>query len=473
MTLKTMLRFALAASLGLFVASCQEDMQSSFGMKAQRPLKAETLALMESKGMRKEDPILVRAFKQESTLEIWKRDKTGRFAMLKSYQMCAWGGTLGPKIKEGDKQSPEGFYTVTPGRMNPNSQFYLAYDIGYPNAFDRAFGRTGAAVMVHGNCTGSAGCFVMTDAQVEEIYALARESLAGGQKSFQVQAFPFRMTAENLAKHRRSPHMAFWKNIKQGYDHFEVTKLEPKVDVCDKRYVFDARPKDAIATTFNPAGACPAYEVPSEIATAVAEKQNQDEQEFKVAVAQIEDADRKETERMVAERLEKSKPAQPVPGTAIASWFGAKPGEDVVAMQQPTPIDVPVPRASPMTATTRVAALSAPVEVPSSVVATATGLEAAPPKQSSGFTGLFGFGAAASEPADVAAVAIAAPSGQPIAVPIPAARPAPIRTASSTTVSTASVPSAAPVAAAPASAPTPIAPAAEAPLWKRLNPFGG
>ena len=123
--------------------------------------------------------------------------------------------------------------------MNPNSQFYLSFDLGYPNAFDRAHGRTGAHLMVHGDCS-SRGCYSMTDEQISEIYALGREAFFGGQRAFQVQAYPFRMTPENFARHRNSPHLAFWKMLKRGNDHFETTKLEPKVNVCEKRYVFDA-----------------------------------------------------------------------------------------------------------------------------------------------------------------------------------------------------------------------------------------
>ena len=107
--------------------------------------------------------------------------------------------------------------------MNPNSQYYLSFDLGYPNAFDRAHGRTGAQLMVHGDCS-SRGCYSMTDEQISEIYALGRDSFFGGQKSFQVQAYPFRMTAQNIAKHRNNPHLAFWKMLKKGNDHFEVTQ---------------------------------------------------------------------------------------------------------------------------------------------------------------------------------------------------------------------------------------------------------
>ena len=142
-------------------------------------------------------------------------------------------------MKEGDRQAPEGFYTITPGQMNPNSNYYLAFNTGYPNAYDRAWDRTGSELMVHGDCS-SRGCYAMTDEQIQEIYALARESFFGGQKEFQFEAFPFRMTALNMAKHRNNPNFAFWKMIKEGYDHFEATHQEPKVAVCEKRYVFDA-----------------------------------------------------------------------------------------------------------------------------------------------------------------------------------------------------------------------------------------
>ena len=148
-----------------------------------------------------------------------------------------------------------------------------------PNEFDRAHGRTGSSVMVHGDCA-SAGCYAMTDEQISEIYAIARESFFGGQRAFQVQAYPFRMTPANMAKHRDNPNMPFWQMLKEGNDHFEVTQREPKVDVCDKRYVFDAEvPADAGSVrqvSFNPIGTCPAYQVGREIAAAVAEKQRKD-----------------------------------------------------------------------------------------------------------------------------------------------------------------------------------------------------
>jgi murein L,D-transpeptidase YafK len=253
------------------------------GEKATRPLSNDMIELIEKKGMAKETPILVRIFKEESELEIWKQTKEGQYDLLKTYPICRWSGELGPKIKQGDRQAPEGFYMITPGLMNPNSAYYLAFNMGFPNSFDRALGRTGANLMVHGDCSSS-GCYAMTDDQIGEIFALARESFEGGQRAFQVQAYPFHMTAANMAKHRDNPNIAFWRMLKEGNDHFEVTRREPKVEVCDKRYVFNAIPFDP-SQTFSPERSCPVYDQPVDIADAVRAKREADNKEYAALVA--------------------------------------------------------------------------------------------------------------------------------------------------------------------------------------------
>ena len=155
--------------------------------------------------MSKSDPILIRAYKKESEMEVWKRGADGQVRAPKTYPICRWSGQLGPKTKEGDRQAPGGvLYRSRPAQMNPNSAYYLSFDTGYPNAYDRAHGGTGSHLMVHGSCS-SRGCFAMTDEAIAEIYAIAREAFAGGQRGFQFQSYPFRMTAENLAKHRARP----------------------------------------------------------------------------------------------------------------------------------------------------------------------------------------------------------------------------------------------------------------------------
>src|SRR5271169_6798606 len=231
---------ALAASV--LLAGCDTDEISlATNAKANQPVSPKLIAAMVEKDMDLQSPILVRLFKEEAELEVWKQDRSGRFALLKTYPICRWSGDLGPKVREGDRQAPEGFYSITPAQMNANSAYYLSFNTGFPNAFDRALGRTGSELMVHGDCS-SRGCYAMTDEQIAEIYSLGRESCFGGQKAFQFQAYPFHMTAVNMARHRNNPNMAFWRMIKEGNDHFEVTKHEPKVDVCDRHYVFDAAP---------------------------------------------------------------------------------------------------------------------------------------------------------------------------------------------------------------------------------------
>jgi len=260
---------ALAAALG----GCQTD-DLAVGARALKPLPAALAAEIDKRNMPRESPILVRIFKEESELEVWKQDAEGKYALLKTYPVCRWSGELGPKVKMGDRQAPEGFYTITPSQMNPNSNYYLAFNLGFPNAYDRANDFSGDFLMVHGDCS-SAGCYAMTDEQIQEIYALGRDSFLGGQKSFQVQAYQFRMTALNMAKHRNNPHMPFWRMIKEGNDHFEVTRAEPHVDVCEKRYVFDAHA--VCGASFHLREKCPAYEFPASIASAVKAKEANDE----------------------------------------------------------------------------------------------------------------------------------------------------------------------------------------------------
>jgi murein L,D-transpeptidase YafK len=262
----------------LSLAGCLGDDSYQLPTRAMKEMSPELLTLLDQKNMPKESPILIRIFKEESELEVWKQDSTARYELLKVYPICRWSGAIGPKIKEGDRQAPEGFYPITPGLMNPNSNYYLAINIGFPNAFDKANGYSGAFVMIHGDCS-SRGCYAMTDEQIGEIYSLAREAFLGGQKAFQVQAYPFRMTPANMARHRDNPNMAFWKMIKVGNDHFEVSHQEPKVDVCEKHYVFDAVAPGGSnkPLSFSPSGRCPAYETDPNVAEAAMAKQKNDE----------------------------------------------------------------------------------------------------------------------------------------------------------------------------------------------------
>ncbi len=228
-------------------------------------LSGRIVSNMQAANMPKSSPIMIRIFKEEGALEIWKADATNRFAKLREYKICAWSGKLGPKVKEGDRQAPEGFYPISPGQMNPNSSYYLAINTGFPNRYDQANGRRGTNLMIHGACSSS-GCYSMTDEQMQEIFALARDAYKGGQQSIQLQALPFRMTAENMARHKNSPNIEFWKMLKTGYDQFEITKRPPEVNICEKKYVFNQQTDGK----FSPGGQCPAMSTPSTMQVALA-----------------------------------------------------------------------------------------------------------------------------------------------------------------------------------------------------------
>jgi murein L,D-transpeptidase YafK len=239
----------------LLVAGCNGSIED-IAPKANQQLPQKLVDLMKSKGMSTASPIMVRLFKEEGQLEVWKQKGDGGYGLIASYPICKWSGQLGPKFTEGDRQAPEGFYEIRPSQMNPRSKYYLSFNIGFPNAYDRAHNRTGANLMVHGACSSS-GCYSMNDAQVAQIYAFARDAFRGGQEAFQIQAFPFRMTAANMARYRNDPNYEFWKMLKEGYDQFEIAHLPPKVDVCEGRYVFNEIAADGHSFPASPNGACP------------------------------------------------------------------------------------------------------------------------------------------------------------------------------------------------------------------------
>lgn len=184
------------------------------------------------------DPVFLRAFKEERILELWLRKREdGKFVLFRTYPIAAASGELGPKLKEGDGQVPEGFYHVPPAAMNPKSAYHLAFNIGFPNAYDRALGRTGSFIMVHGSNV-SIGCLAMTDEKIEEIYSLCDAAHQAGQPFFRVHLFPFRMSAARLALEAQSPHVSFWRNLKEGYDKFENERVPPDAQTANGRYVF-------------------------------------------------------------------------------------------------------------------------------------------------------------------------------------------------------------------------------------------
>lgn len=367
-------KFAIAGLIvaGLALAGCNGSLED-IAPKAERQLPQNIINQMQARGMSKSSPIMVRIFKEEDTLEVWKQRDNGRFDIIATYDICTWSGKLGPKFTEGDRQAPEGFYTVRPHQMNPRSSYHLSFNLGFPNAFDRANGRTGQHLMVHGACS-SAGCYSMEDGPIEEIFAFAREAFRGGQTEFQVQAFPFRMTAANLARYRDDPNFEFWKMLKEGYDHFELTRVPPKVDVCDRRYVFNQyaeNGRDFVATA-----ACPAMNQPEALQTAFRSHQRNFQAAFEAAISEpngvkppsptiaglaearvVADWSRRRArgERVSREPPNMSRPAE----TAVAAAPAPAPRETPAvaaasasqASQVSTEVGAPVPAANPLRAT--------------------------------------------------------------------------------------------------------------------------
>ena len=233
--------FALCAVLA-GVASCKD--KKSAMTRESRPAAAAARVRpslekdLTTKGLQYGAPVFIRAFKEELELELYVLNrKTGKFDLFRTYPIAKASGDLGPKLAEGDGQVPEGFYSVPPGAMKPDSTYHLAFNIGYPNACDRAHGRTGSAIMIHGNRV-SIGCLAMTDAKIEEIYTLCTAAHAGGQAAFKVHIFPFRMTEKRMAGVAGSTWESFWKNLKLGYDLFEITHIPPAFTVKDGQYRF-------------------------------------------------------------------------------------------------------------------------------------------------------------------------------------------------------------------------------------------
>lgn len=291
--LKTVGSLAIIGLTAGLISACSSLLEGDG--RSLQPLSASVKSRLSAMGSSPGQAMMVRIYKQDSQLEVWKRVADGSYKIFKIYDICTYSGDIGPKIREGDRQSPEGFYTISRGLMNPNSNYYLSFNLGFPNKFDRAHGRTGSHLMVHGDCS-SRGCYAMTDEQIAEIYALARETLSGGNRSFQVQIYPFRMTPENLALHHDSPNLAYWQNLKTGYDHTEVTGRPPTWDVCGNEYVFNAQAQTGQA--MDARAACPTLATNASIEERVDARQTAHQAAFELAVANVQGNEIRQAEDM-------------------------------------------------------------------------------------------------------------------------------------------------------------------------------
>ncbi len=237
--LKTLLLSLCFLALNLEIYATNPIPSSPRSRKAIERVKPDLDAQLETKGLQWGSATFIRIFKEEKELEVWLKSDDS-FVLFKTYDICSYGtGGLGPKLKEGDRMAPEGFYFVKPRQLNPASSFHLSFNIGYPNAFDRHHGRTGSALMVHGKCS-SIGCFAMRDSPMEEIYALVDAALRNGQPFFRIHIFPFRLNAQNMINYRSDQNYFFWENLREGYLFFEENENKPpNVKVRNGRYIFE------------------------------------------------------------------------------------------------------------------------------------------------------------------------------------------------------------------------------------------
>ncbi len=239
-------KFILPFLILLFMVSCSAIKPPLKVEKITKPTDKSKVKILKSYGNLKEslenidakvgDDIFIRIFKKEKELELWVKSDD-KFKLCKIYPICAYSGELGPKLKQGDKQSPEGFYTVTKKQLKPNSRYHLALNIGFPNQFDKHNGRTGTYLMIHGKCS-STGCYAMGNNQIEEIYKMANASLLTNNDSFDVHIFPFKMTVQNISIYKNSQWHKFWVNLKLGYDIFDRYGVVPIVKSPEDYYRF-------------------------------------------------------------------------------------------------------------------------------------------------------------------------------------------------------------------------------------------
>ncbi|MFI5161653.1 MAG: L,D-transpeptidase family protein [Sphingobacteriales bacterium] len=191
---------------------------------------------LKAAGLKDDQPIYLRIFKIPGTMEVWV--KSGKqFKLFRQYLVCTYSGGLGTKTHNKDGKCPEGYYSITPNRLNPMSNYHLAMNIGYPNAYDQSRGYTGDEIMIHGDCV-SIGCYAMTDAKIEEIYTLVYEAFQHGQKAVPVSIYPFKLTNTTLDTYSEWSTFSFWESLKPGYDIFERTHVPPVVTVVGKNYSF-------------------------------------------------------------------------------------------------------------------------------------------------------------------------------------------------------------------------------------------
>ena len=231
-----MIRIILVICLAATLAAC-----NTTSIDSRRGLAPQSESIINaslSAGSTATSPVLLRIFKQSNELELWRMTKNGTYVLVRTYNICAFSGELGPKIRQGDRQAPEGFYSIGAGQLNYNSIRFLSLNTGFPNKFDKQNGYTGSSLMIHGGCD-SAGCYAIEDAPIQEVFTAVRDALRAGQRSVQLQIYPFRLSTWNMYFNNTNKHISFWRQLKVGYDKFELSRQELNVSVVKGKYIIN------------------------------------------------------------------------------------------------------------------------------------------------------------------------------------------------------------------------------------------
>lgn len=199
-------------------------------------------AQFQEKGLTLGSAVFIRVYKQTSEMELWVQ-QGARYVHFKTYGICRWSGGLGPKMYEGDRQSPEGLYHITAADLIVNPRWDRAMNINYPNSYDVVNGRSGSGILIHGKC-GSVGCFAIQDQNVEEVYGAVRAALNNGQAEIPVLALPFRFASVAPTVNDTLQLSEFWSDLRRADLLFERDRIPPTAWICDGRYYFADRRGD-------------------------------------------------------------------------------------------------------------------------------------------------------------------------------------------------------------------------------------
>lgn len=234
-----MIRLLLLVTIAvwlLFKASAQDVPSSPRSVQAVSETTVGVTETLSQKQIRKGAPVYIQIIKADDVLRLYLQTEDGTYDLFRTYHICAWSGRLGPKLREGDGQSPEGFYSIKPDQMNPNSSFHLSFNLGYPNQYDRAHGRTGTFLMVHGNCV-SIGCYAMTDESISEIWTLMVWAFEDGQTAIPVHIFPFELSDSNLERYGDHEWIEFWRTLQPAWKVFLEKKIPPSISIAGRDYL--------------------------------------------------------------------------------------------------------------------------------------------------------------------------------------------------------------------------------------------